>query len=153
MTTDEQIDWKLFKGDKYPHVYWSEFKVKGDLGLVTKFKAGGDGFKPEALGPFEFEGAQYQAVQKTGKKTGKQYWDIEKIPPLGEKSPEEVAHESTNADYAKRDAEKQKHIDELAERKLAILERIALSLEKIARCVDDKSGVLHIRNAKDLEGE
>lgn len=86
----------------------------------------------------------YTVKEITSKKDGKKYTLVERMSVLGDKSPEQVAHE----DVRKQEYEaKQKHIDELAERKLAILERIAVSLEKIAQCVND-DGELFVRTAK-----
>lgn len=86
----------------------------------------------------------YTVKEITSKKDGKKYTLVERMPVLGDKSPEQVAHE----DVRKQEYEaKQKHIDELEERKLAILERIAESLEKIAQCVND-DGELFVRTAK-----
>jgi hypothetical protein len=73
-----QLEWYKHKDGK-ESMWWSKFKADGDIGLITKFKASGDGYNPEAYGPYELEGYLYSAVQKTSK-AGKPYFDIERRP-------------------------------------------------------------------------
>lgn len=96
----------------------------------------------------------YTVKEITSKKDGKKYTLVERMPVLGDKSPEQMAHDSVKQDYAQRDKERQERIDkahqenlEVERAKVAVLERIAKSLEKIAQCVND-DGELFVRTAK-----
>lgn len=115
------LEWKSNR-DGSEHVYWSQFSKEGDIGLVSKFKTKpdgklGDGYFPEAVGPFVADGYTYTAVQKTGFKTGKKYWDIERVKTgavtLGEDREEVIAHNSVKQqEYAKPAADYWKSKDE-----------------------------------------
>lgn len=117
MTQQQTPVWRG-RPEEMQHMFWSEYKQVGDIGLVTKFKGKGDGFSPEVFGPFELDGYMYSAAVKTSQK-GTTYYDIERRPMAkpGSPAPQPSQRE---ADIAKAHAENMASEKELTHALLAV---------------------------------
>ena len=80
------LQWKPYKDKE--SVFWSEFKKDGDIGLVTKFKNGGDGYKPDLAVKAQLDGYEYWAKAPVGQKGVFYVIERKKINSPGDDSPE-----------------------------------------------------------------